>query len=137
MVAALALSAGGSIAAGVASTLAGATVVGSAAGMTAIVNCQHTAVIKPVSFIIACADANSYLQQMTWTSWGARTATAAGTYTANSCTPYCAAGKFVNHKATVSLSAMKTVNGKRYFTLLHVSYLSGVTTKSFNFQLQT
>jgi hypothetical protein len=107
------------------------------ASAVAVVNCQHKAVVRPASFIISCADANRYLQQISWVSWGAKTARAHATYTENSCTPYCAAGKFVNYTATVTLSLPKTVRGKRVFTKLHVSYVSGTTTKVFDFALLT
>ena len=127
---------------GVAGVLAASSPVGATAAVhTAttprILNCQHQAVTRPASFIISCADANSYLQQMTWKSWGAKSARASGKYTMNSCTPNCAAGKFVSYPATVTLSAPKTVAGKRWFTILHVSYVTGTTTKSFNFGLLT
>lgn len=99
--------------------------------------CTNKVVVKPSSFIISCADANSYLQRIHWTSWTARTAGATATYTENNCTPYCAAGKFINYPATVTLSAPRSAKGREFFTNLHVSYRSGKKSLSFNFALLT
>ena len=105
------------------------------AAPTAILTCQSKAVVRPSSFVIACADANSYLQRIKWTSWGAASASANAVYTANNCTPYCAAGKFINYSARVTLSLPKTTKRGRLFTHLHVSYRSGTKWVPFNFSL--
>jgi hypothetical protein len=71
------------------------------------------------------------------TAWGVTSAKASGVYTANNCEPYCAAGKFISSNAVVTLSKPKTVKGRRFFTNLHVGYVSGPKFKSYNFSLLT
>ena len=48
--------------------------------------------VQPVRHVLSCADHNSGLRKLTWSSWTSRTATGAGVYYWNDCTPDCAAG---------------------------------------------
>ena len=98
--------------------------------------CAGKAEVRPSTFTISCADGNSYLTKLKWSSWGS-TARADGVFTINNCDPYCAAGKFVSSEAVVTLSKPKAVKGQRFFTNLHVGYVSGPKFKSFNFALLT
>lgn len=102
-----------------------------------ILACSGKAELRPSTFTIACGDGNSYLTKLKWTAWGASAAAASGIYTANNCDPYCAAGRFVSSKAAVTLSKPKNFKGRRYFTNLHVGYVSGPKFKSFDFSLLT
>ena len=102
-----------------------------------IMTCAHVAVVHPTSFVISCADGNSYLQKLKWSTWTSTLAKATATYTENNCTPYCAAGKFINHPAKVTLSVVKKTSSGRLFTKLHVSYVVGKKTKTFSFALLT
>lgn len=69
-------------------------------------NCTKSQV-APSSIILACADDNTVLTKLHWTSFGGATARASGSYTANDCTPNCAAGKFHSNPITLTLSGAK------------------------------
>ena len=99
--------------------------------------CTGKAEVRPSTFVISCGDGNSYLTKLKWNAWGSATARADGVFTINNCDPYCAAGKFVSSEAVVTLSKPKTFKGLRFFTNLHVGYVSGPKFKSFNFALLT
>jgi len=60
--------------------------------------------VRPATIIIACADANLALTHLRWSNFGGRTASAAGRYSANDCTPNCAAGHFHAYAVHVVLS---------------------------------
>src|SRR5487761_1964381 len=76
--------------------VAGATTV-SASKPTGIMSCAKAVVVKPSSFVISCGDGNNYLQKIKWSKWTLTSALGTATYTENNCTPYCAAGKFINY----------------------------------------
>jgi hypothetical protein len=99
--------------------------------------CAGKAEVRPSTFTISCADGNSYLTKLKWSSWGSTVARAIGVFTINNCDPYCAAGKFVSSDAVVTLSKPKASKGQRFFTNLHVGYVSGPKFKPFNFALLT
>jgi hypothetical protein len=113
------------------------TPAGASAGRVVIQSCAGKREVRPTTFTIACGDGNSYLTKLKWSAWGASSAKASAVYTVNNCDPYCAAGKFVSSKAEVILSKPKTVKGRRYFTSLHVGYVSGPKFTSYNFALLT
>lgn len=73
------------------------------AGKTVVVNCLLKPQTRPSSFILTCADANDVLAHLHWVSWGSAAAFATGTEQINDCTPYCAAGKFINYPVLVDL----------------------------------
>jgi hypothetical protein len=69
-----------------------------------VFNCPgHQGLVKPSTLIITCADGNTYLSHLTWTSWAAGLASAKGVLEENDCTPYCAAGHFHAYPAVVIL----------------------------------
>jgi hypothetical protein len=103
----------------------------------AVMTCAQVAVVHPTSFVISCADGNSYLQKIKWSTWTSTLAKATATYTENNCTPYCAAGKFINYPAKVKLSIVKKTSSGKLFTKLFVSYVAGKKTKTFSFALLT
>ncbi|HZP71986.1 MAG TPA: hypothetical protein VFA97_01285 [Gaiellaceae bacterium] len=97
------------------------------------------AVVRPHSIVVACADGNFYLTRLSWTSWAAAKAVAAGTGHQNDCTPNCAAGHFHTYPADVSLTKPRTCAGHKVFTTLSWRFtkptpkgiaLSGATTFS-------
>lgn len=49
--------------------------------------------LKPASLTIACADANTLVDAIHWSSWTSTSATGTGTFTWNTCVPNCAASK--------------------------------------------
>jgi hypothetical protein len=56
---------------------------------------------------------------MTWSAWNGSSATGHGILRQNDCTPNCAAGKFINYRATVTLS--KVVSTKKHGELFSVA----------------
>ena len=70
---------------------------------TVVVNCQFKPQTRPSAMILTCADANDVLTSLHWVSWGTGAAFATGIEQINDCTPYCAAGKFINYPVLVDL----------------------------------
>jgi hypothetical protein len=70
---------------------------------TVVINCQFKPEIRPSAMILTCADANDVLTGLHWVSWGTGAAFATGIEQINDCTPYCAAGKFINYPVLVDL----------------------------------
>ena len=93
----------------------------SAAAVRAVVfDCpgQH-AMVRPKSFVLACADGNSAFDKLTWSAWGPGLASAKGTLVQNDCTPYCAAGHFHRYPALVVLWGSKAAgSGEQAYTKL-------------------
>lgn len=59
---------------------------------TVVLNCLGKPETKPGDLVLSCADGNSSLIGMSWTSWTPKLASATGTVEQNDCVPYCAAG---------------------------------------------
>ena len=72
-------------------------------GETVVINCLFKPQTRPSSFVLTCADANDALADLHWVSWGSTAAFATGIEQINDCTPYCAAGKFINYPVLVNL----------------------------------
>jgi hypothetical protein len=89
-----------------------ATPDASAATPTRVLACTESLASKPTTYTLSCADANAGWTAMTWSAWSATAATGHGILRQNDCTPNCAAGKFINYRATVTLS--KVVTTKKY-----------------------
>jgi hypothetical protein len=70
---------------------------------TVVINCQFKPEVRPSAMILTCADANDVLTGLHWVSWGTSAAFATGIEQINDCTPYCAAGKFINYPVLVDL----------------------------------
>jgi hypothetical protein len=78
--------------------------------------CSHKPEVRPASIVVACADANFYVNHIHWKSWGSASAVGTGTAHRNDCTPNCAAGHFHSSTVTVRLSKVVTcVKGRREF----------------------
>jgi hypothetical protein len=86
--------------------------VAAAASPTRILTCTGKVTSRPTSYTLSCADANAGWADMKWSTWSAASATGRGILRQNNCTPNCAGGKFVNYRATVTLS--KVVATKKY-----------------------
>jgi hypothetical protein len=79
--------------------------------------CAHKASVRPAEIVIACADANFYVDRLRWTRWTATEAVASGIAHRNDCKPYCAAGRFHATPLTVRLSrVVECVPGRREFS---------------------
>lgn len=96
----------------------GATVLPVASGAatpTHVLTCSLKLASKPTTYTLSCADANAGWTGMTWSAWGATSATGHGILRQNNCTPNCVSGTFLNYRATVTLS--KVVSTKKYGAL--------------------
>lgn len=86
---------------------------------------------EPATIVIACADDGIGLQDLTWTSWGATSATGTGTLWLNLCTPDCATGQFGHYPASVTLSSVVDSAKGPVFTVASLTYPgAGPTTVS-------
>lgn len=76
---------------------------------------------RPKDFILTCADANSALERLSWTSWTPKLASASGSLVLNDCKPDCASGHFHAYPALVVLwgsKAVKNHRGERAYTMM-------------------
>lgn len=96
-----------------------------------IMTCAGKTVYEPKSYVITCADANSLLVKIHWTSWTPTSASALATYSANDCTPYCAAGKFHSYPARVLFSGTDHTKYGPLYSRLEVSYAIGSKVHSY------
>ncbi len=83
----------------------------------------RSALVEPKTYVLTCADANSYLGKLSWTSWTPGLASATGVLEENDCTPYCAAGHFHSYPAVVVFwgdAAVKNHPGERSYTAMTV-----------------
>jgi len=89
---------------------------------TVVFDCPgQRAMVRPKTFILTCADANSLLDKLSWTSWTPGLASATGTLEINDCTPYCAAGHFHAYPAVVVFWGSKAVKnhpGEDCYTMM-------------------
>lgn len=70
------------------------------------INCQQLK-FKPSRITLSCGDAGTWLGKMKWSSWNQSQAVGTGNYSANNCTPNCAAGKVHSVSVKVTLSNPK------------------------------
>jgi hypothetical protein len=63
-----------------------------------------TPTYKPTSIVVTCADANTVVRNITWSSYTDKSAAGTGTANVNACDPTCAAGRFQEFPAKVGLS---------------------------------
>jgi hypothetical protein len=83
-----------------------------AATTTRLLTCTEKLTSKPSTYLLSCADANAGWTDMAWSAWSASSASGRGVLRQNDCTPNCVSGKFINYRATVTLS--KVVSTKKY-----------------------
>jgi hypothetical protein len=120
-------------------TAFGATVTPSGAGAatpTHVLTCADKPTAKPSSYILSCADANAAWTGITWSAWSATSASGHGFLHQNECIPNCASGKFVNYRASLTLS--KAVASKKYgelFSIATFHYRASGKAKSETFEL--
>jgi hypothetical protein len=92
---------------------------------TVLMDCLGKAVTRPSSFMIACADGGQYLSRLRWASWTRGLASGTGNFTFNTCTPSCAAGKFITSKVIAVLWHVAGVphrHSLRQFSMMTVIY---------------
>ena len=93
----------------------GATLSSTPAGAASparIMTCTQKLTSKPATYLLSCADANAGWTGMSWSNWGARSATGHGFLRQNDCKPNCVSGKFIDYRATVTLS--KVITTKKF-----------------------
>lgn len=81
--------------------------IASAAATVKVTNC-YTAVSRPKQVTLTCADANTRLNKLIWSSYGGSTAKAKGTFETDTCEPNCAQGKTVTYPVTVTAGAQRS-----------------------------
>jgi hypothetical protein len=106
---------------------AGASQTGST-NTPSVLTCAGKVVVRPTSYVLACADANTYFDSVKWTTWGKTTATATATFVQNNCEPNCAAGKFIRFPATLKLSKPKTTRLGLLFSAISYTYETSMST---------
>ena len=73
---------------------------------------------KPREIVLTCADANLWVNKITWTNWSSATAKATGTLHWNTCTPTCVAGKEKTATIHFSATGRRRVRGRWLYTAL-------------------
>jgi hypothetical protein len=66
--------------------------------------------------------ASQTIYDVSWQRWGQRAARGTGTYPANDCIPYCAAGTITRHPVTVRLSRPRVCGGYTQFLMMRWTY---------------
>ena len=72
--------------------------------------------VRPKSFVLACADGNSAFDKLNWSTWAPGLASAKGTLVQNDCTPYCAAGHFHSYPVRLRFDRVKRTDKGRLFS---------------------
>lgn len=78
----------------------------------------------PTEYTPYCADLSQDFTNITWSSWGDKTAVGNATAVTNLCEPTCSAGKKVSTTATLTLEDPIKDFGKQVFSKLTVHYSS-------------
>jgi hypothetical protein len=97
-------------------------VAASASAPLKITNC-NTAASRPKLLTLTCADGNTVLKALRWSSFGGRSAQGRGTFVTNTCEPNCAAGKDVSYPVAVKATSPRTCKkGVRVYNKLTVTF---------------
>ncbi len=97
---------------------AAVAITASAASPLKINNCVKAS-IRPKSVTLTCADGNTVLTGLTWSSFGGSVAKAKGTFATNTCEPNCASGKVVKYPViATAYETRKCKNGVRVYNKL-------------------
>ena len=109
------------LAAGFVSPAAGiataATATPSQPSPTRLLGCHGTrAEIRPAYILVACGDANFYVNHVEWSRWTATTSLGAAIAHQNDCRPFCAAGHFRAYRVTIRLFRPEICRSGRLFT---------------------
>jgi len=87
----------------------GASVTSGASSLK-ITNCVKASV-RPKTLTLTCGDGNTVLSGLRWSSFGAASARARGTFAMNTCNPNCAQGKVVRYPVAVKAGAPHSCKG--------------------------
>ena len=85
----------------------------------------ETAIYKPKSITITCADSGIFVEKIQWSTWGQEGARGIGIYSENLCEPNCAEGKRVTAPVKITLSNLTDQNSKYYLRTLDIGTLDG------------
>ena len=99
-----------------------------ASPVPAVLTCSGKTVVRPKSYVLACADANAYFNSMRWTSWGRTSAAATASFVQNNCAPTCADGKFITYPARIVLSRPRSTKLGLLFSTIRYSYTVSAST---------
>jgi hypothetical protein len=86
----------------------------------------ESAVYKPESITLTCADGGVLIQKIEWLSWGPKGAKGSAIYLENNCQPDCASGKFSSVPVEVSLSNLIQYQSLFYLKNLVITPLKGL-----------
>lgn len=81
---------------------------------------------RPRRFTLACADANEYLDRLTWKGWGRSTATATGVLRVRDCSDSCSVGRLQSFPVKVSVNRLHRGEAAQFYTSLRVTYTKAV-----------
>lgn len=93
------------------------------ASHTYLIDCDHQTVVRPASFVLTCADANSSLEPARWTVWGGSTARGSGSYVENDCKPNCAAGTFRDYDVEFTADRLAEADGTGHYRRITVHFV--------------
>ena len=85
----------------------------------------ETAVYKPKSITITCADGGIFVEKIQWSTWSKEGATGTGIYSENLCEPSCAEGKRVTAPVRITLSNLTEFKEKFYLRTIDISTQNG------------
>jgi hypothetical protein len=86
---------------------------------------HDTLYVRPASITLTCGDGQAGVENMTWTTWSASTATGKGDYFEDPCVPNCADGGRETYPVQVMLSGVKTSPDGTYFSELTITWWEG------------
>lgn len=92
------------------------------ASHTYLIDCEHQPVVRPATFVLTCADANSSIEPATWEVWGGAVARGTGTYLENDCTPDCAAGRFRAYPVVLIADDLATADGTAHYRRISLRF---------------
>jgi hypothetical protein len=82
----------------------------SAASPEKITNCNKAA-SKPKTLTLTCGDGNTYLKNLSWSSFGGSAAQGKGTFVIDLCKPNCAQGKSASYPASAKATGSRACKG--------------------------
>lgn len=110
--------------------VSGPTTVNGAKARPVVFDCSNQGVVRPGTYVLACADDGSLLIHMSWTRWTSEQAVATGIHQLHDCTPNCAeSAKWDNYPAVITFWRPEPVPdnpGETYFSRLTVRYTTSV-----------
>jgi hypothetical protein len=87
-----------------------------------VLSCLRQREVEPTNDVVKCANANASWTSVTWSGWGAKTATGKGDLLQNDCAPSCPKGHFRSYPATVVLAAVRATKFGRLYSKVSFTY---------------